>query len=215
MTKMKKKYKITLIILATFIVVSILGLILFQFVLKPKKEEKPPITNTATITNKIEGYDYTLDDRDTQIFANLFQELKQNLESSEIQEEEYAKTLAKLFIIDLFTIDNKTSKYDIGGLEYIHSDAKESFRSKILDTIYKTVEDNSDKGRNQELPIVKTIEVIKFEKTTYKKENTKEDAYEVELSWTYEKDLGYDHKAKVIMIKEADKLSIISYSKLP
>jgi hypothetical protein len=214
MTKMKKKYKITLMILATFIIVTILGFLLFQFVLKPKKEEKPPITNTATVTNKIEGYDYTLDDRDTQLFENLFKELKENLENSEINEEEYAKTLAKLFIIDLFTIDNKTSKYDIGGLEYLHQDAKESFRSIILDTIYKTVEDNSDKGRKQELPVVKTIEILNINKTTYQKENSKEEAYEIELSWTYEQNLGYDTKAKITMIKEEHKLSIVAYNKI-
>lgn len=213
MAKMKKKYKITLIIIATFIIVCILGFILFLFVLKPQKEEEPPITNTATITNKIEGYDYTLDDRDTTLFEELFKELKENLESSEINEEEYATTLAKLFIVDLFTIDNKTSKYDIGGLEYLHADAKESFRSKILDTIYKTVEDNSDKERKQSLPIVKTIEVTNIEKTTYKKENNTQEAYEIELSWTYEKDLGYDNDAKITMIKEENKLSIVSYSK--
>lgn len=208
---MKKRYKIPLIILGTIIIVCILGLVLFLFVFKKTEEEKPPITNVANVTNKIEGYEYTLDDRDTEIFANLFKELKENLESEEKNEEEYASTLAKLFVIDLFTIDNKTSKYDIGGLEYLHSEARESFRSKILDSIYKTVEDNSYKTRKQELPIVKNVEVTEIKKTTYKHNNNNEEAYEIDLNWEYVENLGYDTKAKIIMIKEDSKLGIVSY----
>lgn len=208
---MKKKYKIPLIILGSLIVVIILGFIIFEFVLKKKPEEKPPITNVATVTNKIEGYDYTLDDRDSELFKELFQELKNELEKESIEEQKYGEIIAKLFIIDLFTIDNKTSKYDIGGLEYLHSEAKDSFRSKILDTIYKTVEDNSYKTRKQELPIVKSVEIINTQKTTYKKDDVKLDAYEIELSWSYEQNLGYDSKAKIILVKEENKLSLISY----
>lgn len=208
---MKKKYKIPLIILGSLIVVIILGFIIFEFILKKKPEEKPPITNVATVTNKIEGYDYTLDDRDSELFKELFQELKNELEKESIEEQKYGEIIAKLFIIDLFTIDNKTSKYDIGGLEYLHSEAKDSFRSKILDTIYKTVEDNSYKTRKQELPIVKSVEIINTQKTTYKKDDTKLDAYEIELSWSYEQNLGYDSKAKIILVKEENKLSLISY----
>lgn len=208
---MKKKYKIPLIILGTIIIICILGLILFLFVFKKEKEEKPPITNVASVTNKIEGYDYTLDDRDSELFATLFKELKENLESEERKEEEYVTTLAKLFVVDLFTIDNKTSKYDIGGLEYLHTDARESFRSKILDSIYKTVEDNSYKTRKQELPIVQNVEIIETKKTTYSHNNQKENAYEIDLNWEYKENLGYDTKAKIIMIQEEAKWSIVSY----
>ncbi len=208
--KMKKRYKIPLIILGTIIIVCLLGLILFQFVFKNPKEEKPPITNVANVTNKIEGYDYTLDDRDTEIFSLKFKELKEILDNND-NEEEYAKLLAQLFVIDLFTIDNKTSKYDIGGLEYLHTNAKESFRSKILDTIYKTVEDNSYNTRKQNLPVVKNAEVLDIKKTTYTYNNQKEDAYEIEINWEYIENLGYDTSAKITMIKEENKLAIVSY----
>ena len=48
-----------------------------------------------------------------------------------------------MFIIDLYTIDNKISRYDVGGLEYVYSGARESLKSVAEDSIYKTVENNS------------------------------------------------------------------------
>ena len=163
------------------------------------------------MTNEIEGYQYTLDDRDGELFQKLFQELKEVLEKEKIDEELYIELISKLFIIDLFTLDNKTSKYDIGGLEFLKEEAKESFRAKVLDSIYKTVEDNSYNNRQQNLPIVKNIEVEKKEKSSYKIGNEQNAAYEISLKWEYEENLGYDTKAKIIVVKEENKWSIISY----
>ena len=125
--------------------------------------------------------------------------------------DEYVESISKLFIIDLFTIDNKVSKYDIGGLDYLYDGAKESFRSKILDTIYKNVEDNSYKNRKQSLPIVENITNISKEQTSYKINETEYDAYFVTIAWDYQSDLGYDKNAKLTIIKEENKLSIIAY----
>jgi len=207
--KMKKKYKVILVLLLVVILI-LSGLALYRFFNSPE-EEKPPITNITKVTNAIEGYNYTLEDRDTELFGELFKTLKENLESDTPNEETYAKTLAQIFIVDLFTIDNKISKYDIGGLEYLYEGARESFRSKILDSIYKTVEDDSYKTRKQNLPIVKTVEVLNVENTTYKIGDTKYNAYQINLSWTYEENLGYDTKASIVLIKEENKLSIVSY----
>ncbi len=208
--KMKKKYKLLLSILAIAIILLI-GLSIHKLILNKPKEEKT-ITNVANVTNKIEGYNYTLDDRDNELFENTFKELKENLESDEINEEEYAKSLAKLFIIDIYTIENKVSKYDIGGLEYLNENAKDSFRAKLLDTLYKTVEDDSYKTRTQELPNVKSIEVNNITTTSYKMGGTDYEAYEVTLSWTYEKDLGYDKSGTITMIKEEKRLDVTSYN---
>ena len=49
-----------------------------------------------------------------------FDVLKANLESDTIDEEAYALSIAKLFIIDLYTMNNKINKYDIGGIEYVY-----------------------------------------------------------------------------------------------
>lgn len=206
---MKKKYKILLIILAVLILI-LLGLAAFKIFFK-SPDTSTPITNVAKVTNKIEGYDYTLDDRDLDLFKELFHELKDNLESEKLDEEKYAETIAKMFVVDLYTMDNKVSKYDIGGLEYLSSLAVESFRAKVLDTLYKTLEDNSYKTRTQELPIVNGVEVTKISPSTYKINNENYNAYEISLSWTYNKKLGYDESGKVTLIKEENKWNVISF----
>lgn len=211
---MKKKYKVifSLIILVILVIV---GFLIYNNFFKKAEETENPITNVAKVTNQIEGYQYTLDDRDSELFGNYFKELKTLLEEkSEITEEwmeEYAKYLAQLFIIDLYTIQNKISKYDIGGLEYLYENATNSFRSKVLDTIYKTVEDDSYKTRTQALPIVKSISIQSLEQTTYLIEETEYKAYEIKLSWDYETDLGYDQIGTIKMIEKEEKLYIVSY----
>ncbi len=209
-----KKAKIAIIIVVVVLVIGILGFIGYKMLIK-KPNPKDPATNVTTVTNEITGYDYTLEDRDTEIFSNDFHELKELLEKEEKEEdfeEKYATLISKLFVIDLFTIDNKISKYDVGGLEFIYENARESFRSKIIDSIYKTVEDNSYNTRNQTLPIVTDAEVLEIKETTYQIEDTTYNAYEVKIQWKYEKDLGYDYIARLTLIKEENKLSIVSYA---
>jgi len=208
--KLKKKYKIMLSVLAIMITILI-GIIIYKVLFFKEEKSENPITNISTITNKIEGYNYTLEDRDTELFNTLFQELKQNLENSEIDDIKYVQSIAKLFIVDIYTIQNKISKYDIGGLEYLYEGAKESFRAKILDSMYKTVEDDSYKTRKQELPIVKSIEAKEPQQTNYSMNGNTYDAYEVTLSWEYEKNLGYDTTGTLIIVKEENKWSIVSY----
>lgn len=207
---MQKKTKI--IIAFIIVVVAIIGGILtYKLIMKKTPEEKPPVTNVTTVTNKIENYDYTLDDRDTKLFQEKFEELRKVLESETVDQKAYAQTLSELFIIDLYTIDNKISQYDIGGLEYLYGAARESFRSKVLDSLYKTVEDNSYKTRKQNLPIVETIEVISVTPSTYTIDKEKKTSYEVLLNWTYKEDLGYDKKGIVTLIADENKLSVIAY----
>ena len=212
--KMKRKYKIifTLIVL---VILAIVGFLVYTKCFQKEKEVDNPITNVAKVTNQIEGYNYTLDDRDTELFATRFKELKELLESNEEPTEkfmeDYAKYIAELFIIDLYTIDNKVSKYDIGGLEYLYENSINSFRAKVLDTIYKTVEDDSYKTRTQTLPIVKDITVNNIEQTTYQMEQVEYSAYDVSLSWKYETDLGYDNMGIIKMIEKEEKLYIVAY----
>ncbi len=208
--KLKKRNKIILIVVSIIILLLIAGVIVYFVWLKPEKKEEMP-SNTTTVTNEIASYGYTLDDRDSKLFEEKYEDLKKILNEEEINKEDYAKTLAELFIIDLFTIDNKISKYDIGGLEYVHPSAETSFRSKILDSIYKTVEDNSFNTRKQDLPIVSRIEVTAIEPTTYKMDDQNLEGFKVSLAWDYEKDLGYDTAATIIMIEEENKLHIVNY----
>lgn len=209
-TKKKRKLKPIIIIILVLLILSGISFAVYKYLFpKPNTENTP--SNVAKVTNKIEGYDYTLDDRDTLLFQEIFKNLKENLESEEINMDSYVEDLSKLFIIDLFTLDNKINKYDIGGLDYVYENAKESFRAKILDTIYKTVEDNSYKTRTQTLPIVESVTIDSIEPSSYEIEEKKYNAYLIRISWQYTEDLGYDQKASITMIEEDNKLNIVTY----
>jgi hypothetical protein len=140
-----------------------------------------------------------------------YKELKKLLKEKDINYEEYSQIIAKLFIIDLFTMDNKINKYDVGSLEYVYPETIDNFKLNIEDTIYKSMEDNTYDKRVQELPIVKSIEVIDTKTSTFKINEEELDSFIVTLNWEYEKDLGYDKEATITLIKENKKVYVVEY----
>ena len=93
--------------IATLIVLILVITIIF-LLNNNKKVEK------TKVVDSIDNFSYTLDDRDTKLMKDTYNELKDVLNKDQIDYELYAKTLAKLFVIDLFTMNNKINKYEIG-----------------------------------------------------------------------------------------------------
>lgn len=207
-----KTISFILIIIAVF---SIVGYLCY-LVIGNSKTSKSKETVKKNL-NTIEGYNITLDDQDSELYKELYNELKKNLEGKEINYKEYAKSVAKMYIVDLYSINNKLNKYDV-STELIWPTIAENYRTQVMDTLYLYVEDNSKGQRDQNLPTVSKIDVEKIKETkfTYNAGTAKEksddvtyDAYEVELSWSYRVKLGYDTKATVVVIKDNDKLYVV------
>lgn len=206
---MRKKYKIGMTLIGVLIIcVSIIGVSKIFF--KKEKEVKPKV-ETKVISN-IEKFGYTLDDRDTKYMKETFKELEQVLNAEEIDNEEYAKVLSKLFIIDFYTLNNKINKYDVGSLEYILNGKQEMFKNKAMDTIYRDVIDNTYKDRVQELPEITNVEItdIKEEKIELNKEEV--NSIQVTMSYTYKKDLGYDKEGVINLVENNNKLEVALYN---
>ena len=191
-------------VLIRFILILILAAILLYFLLFMTK--KVSIEEKARIKN----YDYVLEKRDTKLMEDNFYQLKDVLESKQIDYEKYAEYLSKLFIIDLYTIKNKDNRYDIGSVEYIYPDHRDNFVLKVADTLYRYVEEKSK--RKQKLPEVASIDLKDIETTTYEYADNKYDAYEVSLSWDYVKDLEYDTSGVVTLIKIDTTLYVAEYN---
>ena len=207
---MKKNTKILVVLLIILILMAVGGVLYFCVFKKEKQEEIPQ--KEVIVTNTIDEYGYTLEDRDTELFKEKFEELKNLLQQSEFSEETYRTLVSELFIIDFFTIKNKISRYDIGGLEYVYSSALESFKSIAEDTIYKTVENNLDDTRKQDLPVVTNIEVTEMSETTFTMPDDSEvNGYRVALNWEYEENLGYDTSGVLILIPDGKKMSVVFY----
>ena len=202
---MKKKYKYPLLLLILVIIV-IVGLILFKVFFAKDK-----VKNNVKVIDSIVDFSYTLDERDTKLMKDTYEELKNILKEREIDYDEYAKVLAKLFVIDLFTMDNKINKYDVACLEYVYPDNLENFKTNVEDTIYKLMEDNTYGKRTVKLSIVNSVEITKEEESTFKIKEEELPSYVVTLNWTYDKDLGYDKNATITMIRKDKKLYVVEY----
>jgi len=198
---MKKKIILFLCIL---IFVYAAGGTIYYIATREKKDDKPIVTNKDTI----KGYDYTLKSNATKLYEDEFKTLKANLEGN-INYDEYAVSVAKLFIIDLYTINNKINKYDTGGVSFVYPDGRNNYKLNVQDTIYKYVEDNTNGKRTQNLPEVSSVIVKDSKKDTYKIGNNSFEAYKINLEWSYVQDLGYDKTGEIILIKKDKNIYVV------
>lgn len=202
--RMKKKYKLLLLMLIICIIL-IIGLL----VVKNIGKDVPK--NNVKVVDSIVDFSYTLDERDTSLMKNTYKNLKKILNNKDINYEDYSKEVAKLFIIDLFTMDNKINKYDVGSLEYVYPDNIDNFKLNVEDTLYKLIQDNTYGKRIQDLPIVSSIEVVDVHEDTFKLSEEDVSSFVVTLKWNYEKDLGYDKEGTVTLIKSDRKVYVVEY----
>ena len=191
---MKKK---VILFLCILIFVYAAGGTIYYIATREKKDDKPIVTNKDTI----KGYDYTLKSNATKLYEDEFKALKANLEG-DINYDEYAVSVAKLFVIDLYTINNKINKYDTGGASFVYPDGRDNYKLNVQDTIYKYVEDNTNGKRTQNLPEVSSVIVKDSKKDTYKIGDNSFEAYKINLEWSYVQDLGYDKTGEIILIKK-------------
>ena len=202
----KKKKIVDTIIIVLFILIGVglfgyTGYVVKNTLSKPEANKKE--------LRSLQLYGYSLSDNDTELFNKTFKELEIVLNEDHIDYSKYAELLSKLFVIDVFTLNNKLASTDIGGLDYIHKDLKENFKENMGDTLYKNVENNLDGKRTQKLPEVSSIEVTDIKETKYKYNDEEYDGYIVSLSWEYVEDLGYEKKINITLIKDNSKLYIV------
>ena len=202
--KRKDWFKGILLIIVLFVIA---GLVLYGY--GYIKRSKNDVINSTSVYDSIEKYGYTLNDNATQYYKEQFKELK-NIEN----DKDVATQVAKLFVIDLYSINYKINKYEVTSMQYFYSDKREMHRQKVLDTIYKYVEDNSYDDRKQELPEVKEVIVKEEKEDTYKMGEEKRDSFVVTLGITYVKDLGYDKLAEVTLVKDGNNYSVVSYDSM-
>ena len=147
MQKKINKRKLFSFIVTILLILSILltGFKFYKdFIKKDNIEEKKVLDN-------LEAYGYTLDEEDTSLFTletapklsvrfgtgNPKQATfnSTSADKKEIDYSEYASSITKLFITDFYSLDNKFSSSDFGGLEFIHPDLIENFKLNAGDTM--------------------------------------------------------------------------------
>lgn len=199
---MKKSFKVLIVVILVGLIIGGVWLFLGRNTTKQVVKVK--------VVDSIEGYSYKLHDNDTEVYKKNYSELKKVLENSTVDEEQYVTLISKLFIIDFFTLDNKITNDDIGGVDFVHKDALDNFKVKAKDTLYKYVESNVYGDRKQNLPVVSDISDVKVENMVVSfKDINDSKAYKVKISFDYKKDLGYTKEKTLIFVHENKVLSLI------
>lgn len=204
--KLKKKAKTTIIAIVVILVVAVVGIFTY------KTFFSKPVIKEAKVLKEIKNYGYVLKDNKSKKYQALFKDLAKILESDEVDYKAYASKLAEMFVVDFYSLSDKTAKTDVGGVDIVLPDILNNFLENAENTFYKYVESNIYNNRKQKLPEVNTVEVESVEKTTFTYNDTiDENAYQVKVKWDYtDSDFAnYQKEATLIFVNKDKKLYLV------
>lgn len=202
------KNKLTLIIGATLILLVTILMIIYT-INKDDKNNKEEINKVEKI-DEMDEYDYYLEENATDYYKELYNKLKDVLNKEKVNNEEYAKLVAQLFVTDLFTLDNKITSNNVGGLQFIYPSFKDDFINIAKTSMYSTVESNIYNDRTQELPIVTNTKVNDIKSSTFTYGEKEYDSYEISVTIEYKKDLEYPKKYNLILINNDKYIQVVA-----
>lgn len=204
----KRKVRTSIIIILLLIVVALIMTYCIMDIVNSLKSEDQ---KEVQVLESIKGYNYELNENDSEYFKKLFKQLKKELESNEIDEEEYAELVAKLFVVDFYSLEYAINKNDVGGKQFVYSDYQEDFVKFAKDSVYDTVENNVYGKRKQDLPNINSVEIENIEKNSYNSDGdfSDEDAYYIDVNITYDEDMDYPTTCSLIIAHSNDKLEIV------
>lgn len=209
MLKSMKKSDIFKMFFALISLFLIFGIVFYFYGTLQRKEE--PV-NVSKVENNIPDYEYYINDNASTYYKDEFAKLKEILEADEIDDNAYITQLAKVFVIDLLSLNNKINKYEVTSSQYFNATKKDMFINKVVDNFYDYIEDNAYDDRKQLLPEVSEVVMNELKTTTYKMGEESVPAYEISADVTYVSDLGYDKKVDIILTKEDNKYSVVAYN---
>lgn len=206
--------KILRIILKIVLGLIIVNLVVFGvYFINLNNDKNIDEEKEGLVVDKIDSFGYVLDNNKNDYYKKLFAELKDVLIKEELNYEEYAKSLSKIFISDLFTLSNKVSSSDVGGKEFVYKDFQKDFLSITKTTLYKSIKSNIYGERVQELPIVTNVLIEDTKIISFKyKDDSYDDAYLIKVDIEYDKELGYPNSCELILIKNENKLEVAKLS---
>lgn len=198
---MKKNKAVIILFIFTFFVLVIP--IIFKLFLDFNN------SNIEKEISHIDYYGYSLTTNDTKLYKDTYDELADVLNEDIVDYEEYAKLISKLFVIDVFTLNNKASSTDIGGLEFVHNDLKDNFKENMGSNLYSSVLSNISGTREQKLPVVSAVNITNIVKDKYEYYGVSYDSYVVDCGILYEEDMGYQNKITLTLIRLDNKIYVV------
>lgn len=210
MKKFNRKSKRNVLIIVGFVLLLIIIFVIYNVCTQHVSLNNSGSDKTVKEQFESKNYNYYLVSNATLYEEKLFYELKDVLSEENMNEEEYASVLAKIFVSNLFTLDNKNSSTDISSSQYVYTDYQSTYKEIIKDTIYAGIITNLDGKRTQDLPIVSNVEVesISRESFSYNGNVIDSEAYHIILNIEYEKDLDYPTSYRVLLVHNNDILQV-------
>ena len=202
--------------LIIFVLVLILAVALVVFALNNGKKDSVDEGKKKVVVDEIKEFSNTVAKSDTKLFKDTFKELKTELSKKEVDNKNYASLVSKLFVIDFYTLSNKSNVNDVGAVQFVYSGYTTDFVEYARKGMYKQVKSNLDNNRQQELPEVATVTIESIDEVVPSsileheafKNVTEANAYEVKINWTYTKSNDFQTSATMLIVKDGDKLSV-------
>lgn len=200
-------------ILIAILVVILIGLIVTLVILGKNILKKNNVSvNEVEILDKIDDYGYYLSDNNTEYYKTLFNELKNLLNSENIDDEKYASLVSQLFVADFYDLDSKYSKNDVGGSQFIYGDYKDTFIKKATSAegIYYYVKSDLYGKRKQELPSIKSVDILSVKNSSFSYDKINDtNAYIITLNVNYVKDLKYPKTVTLTLVHNDKRIEIV------
>ena len=205
--KSKQKFLFLLVLISIILLVGIF--VFLSFSSKEPLEEKKKVE----VIDHLEDYGYILNDNESTYYNQLFKDLKETLNRKDYTEEEYATLVVRLFVADFFHLENKLTKSDIGGTQFVYEPYRIDFENYAKEGLYKYIDNNIYGNREQELPSVEQVSIDKIEQKEFEYDGTTDlDAYYVNVTIQFNKDLGYKNTYQVVLIHNENKLELAKLS---
>lgn len=209
---MKRKEKILILILVVAVAVVLVCIALGI----GKNGNGDSDEGGKKVVDQIDTFDYTVSETDTKLFKETFNELKKLLSNNEFDKKEYASLVSKLFVIDFYTLSNKSNINDVGAVQFVYNSYKTDFVDYARTGIYKQVKSNLDNDRNQDLPEVESVNIESVEEVVPSailssedfKNVTEANSFEIKINWSYKTDNDFQKSATILVVPDGDKLSV-------
>ncbi|MDE6141740.1 MAG: hypothetical protein K2G03_03965, partial [Bacilli bacterium] len=96
--EMSNGVRIAIFTCIIIVVISLMGFGAYKLLVDSSNDEKPKTLKKNEVV--ISGYGIYIDDSDTDLYREEFNKLRDNLEGGSINYDDYASSVAKLFVID-------------------------------------------------------------------------------------------------------------------